>query len=455
MPLSHNDDPTLIDGFANQDFIKEICSLISNCTPPKGIGINGYWGTGKTSTLLQIYYQLTGKYPYGDKPTDSPILEPSDVSIMPIWFEAWRYQHEGQPIVALLNEIRHQMGLWTKFQEKAGKLAGVALLGTISVFDEVIKVASGGVVKPELGKMQAIGNAWEAERFQQALPGQTIRTLLQEAINNVLKSNKNKKNKKLAIFIDDLDRCEPSVALRLMEGIKVYLNLNNCVVIFGMDQRQVERALVKALDLTDQDKVDGKAEHYAREYLEKICQDIIHLPLADMPKKSFYLMALLEAIIADTNKQHFLNEIRQITNRYDCLPANPRKMKALANRIASILRQIGQTTRGELFNVSQEQERISRDAALCLIIAILYCFHRTVYEQLQKNPAYIQTVFEYASASDLENKQYKPMLCILPSRDADRDLPVNPSDSNVFRLHQLLMDLSQITVDEIKPFINL
>ena len=453
MPLSHNDDPTLIDGFANQDFIKEICSLISNCTPPKGIGINGYWGTGKTSTLLQIYHQLTGKYPYGNKPSDSPIpTESPDVSIMPVWFEAWRYQHEGQPIVALLNEIRFQMGLWAKFQDKAGKLTGVSLLGTISVFDEVIKAASGGVVKPELGKLQSIGNAWETERFQQALPGQTIRTLLQEAINNVLKS---KKSKILAIFIDDLDRCEPAVALRLMEGIKVYLNLNNCVVIFGMDQRQVERALVKALDLTDQDKVDGKAEHYAREYLEKICQDIIHLPLADMQKKSFYLMTLLEKIITDTNKQPFLNKIRQITNKYDCLPANPRKIKALANRIASMLRQIGQTNQGELLNVSQEQELFSRNAALCLIIAILYCFHRAVYEQLQKNPAYIQTVIEYASASDLKNEQYKPMHCILPSRDADRDLPVNPSDSNVFRLHQLLQKLSLITVDEIEPFINL
>lgn len=454
MPLSHNDDPTLVDGFDNQDFIKEICSLISNCTPPKGIGINGYWGTGKTSTLLQIYYQLTGKYPYGDKPTDSPVSPVFlDVSIMPIWFEAWRYQHESQPIVALLNEIRHQMGLWEKFQSRATKITGVTFLGVLSAFDEVIKVASNGLLKPELGRLQAIGNAWEAERYQQSLPGQTIRTLLQEAINKALPSGK---HKKLAIFIDDLDRCEPAVALRLMEGIKVYLNLNNCVVIFGMDQRQVERALVKALDLTDQDKTDGKAEHYAREYLEKICQDIIHLPLADMQKKSFFLMTLLEAIIVDPDKQPFLNKIRQITNGFDCLPANPRKIKALANRIASILRQIDHTTQGEFFiNVSHEQELISRSAALCLIIAILYCFHRSVYEQLQKNPAYIQTVFEYASASDLTNELYKPMHGILPSRDANGELPVNPSDSNVFRLHQLLVDLSQITVDEIKSFINL
>ncbi len=64
MPLSHNDDPTLRDGFDNQGFIKEICSLITRCTPPKGIGLNGYWGTGKTSALLQVCHQLTGQNPY-------------------------------------------------------------------------------------------------------------------------------------------------------------------------------------------------------------------------------------------------------------------------------------------------------------------------------------------------------------------------------------------------------
>lgn len=449
MFLSHNDDPTLHDGFGNDGLIREICGLIRNCTPPKGIGVNGYWGTGKTSMLLQVCHQLTGVYPYGDKPSGLQTPENVDKTIMPIWFEAWRYQHEAQPVVALLNEIRLQMGMWKKLQDEAAKVSGVAFLGALSAFDEVAKAASGGVFKPELGKVQAIGNAWEKERYQQPLPGQSIRNLLQEAVATVLKS---KKMKKLAIFIDDLDRCEPETALRLMEGIKVYLNLNNCVIIFGMDQRQVERALVKALGLKSEDGAAMNADHYAREYLEKICQDIIHLPLPDKEKKSQYLSVLLAKLVSDAPHKIFTERIQSITDQYDCLPANPRKIKALANRLASMIRRLthldNQQTVLPGFSI-----QIDREAAFCLVTAVVYCFHRRVFEQLQKNPAYISEVIAYAGTSEIDKDVYSPMQGIQPSVDSARELPVNPSDSNVFRLHQLLQKLAQITDIEIKPFL--
>ncbi len=445
MFLSHNDDPTLHDGFGNDGLVREICGLIRNCTPPKGIGINGYWGTGKTSMLLQVCHQLTGVYPYGDKPPGLQPPENVDKTIMPIWFEAWRYQHEAQPVVALLNEIRLQMGMWKKLQDETAKLSGVTFLGALSAFDEVVKAASGGVFKPELGKVQAIGNAWEKERYQQPLPGQSIRNLLQGAVATTLKS---KNKKKLAIFIDDLDRCEPETALRLMEGIKVYLNLNNCVIIFGMDQRQVERALVKALGLKNEDGAAMNAAHYAREYLEKICQDIIHLPLADKKQKSQYLNALLFELVPNEPQKIFVHRIKSITDQFDCLPANPRKIKALANRLASMIRRLE-----DLPQVQAHDIDIDREAAFCLVSAVIYCFHRRIFEQLQKNPAYISEVTAYAGDSDISKDVYSPMQGMQPSVNSAGELPVNPSDSNVFRLHQLLQKLAQITDIEIKPFL--
>jgi hypothetical protein len=445
MHLSHNDDPTLNDGFHNENFIKEVSELIRNCEPPKGIGINGYWGTGKTSALLQIYHQLTDTNPYGNEQMKKAL---SDSTIIPVWFEAWRYQHEQLPIVALLHEVRQQMALWGKLKEEAAKITSVTIRGILSAFDETMKIISGGVIKPELGKLQTIGETYEKEHYQQPLSGQAIRKLLQEAIKEVLPDA----TSKLVIFIDDLDRCEPETALRLMEGIKVYLNLNNCVVIFGMDQRQVERALTKALSLPAEN-----AKHYAREYLEKICQDIIHLPLADKMQKSEYLNGLLHALFEEGKTPSRVTSIRAITDNYDCLPANPRKIKALANHLAGLLRKIPESESDEFF-LAVTHERLKRDAALCCLVAMLYCFHREVYEQLYQNPAYIGKLREWAKSSeDLEslrkNRDYKPMEYIVPAREADHDVPVNPSDSNVFRSHQMLQDLEQITDVELNPFL--
>ena len=54
-----------------------------------------------------------------------------------------------------------------------------------------------------------------------------------------------------------------------------------------------------------------------------------------------------------------------------------------------------------------------------------------------------------------DDPRYRPMRGLLRSRDATGDLPVNPSDSNVFRLHAILGDLGVVTADELRPFLGL
>ncbi|SEH07572.1 KAP family P-loop NTPase fold protein [Candidatus Venteria ishoeyi] len=447
--LSHNDAPVVEDAFQQKAFIQRICKVVKECRPPKGIAINGYWGTGKTSALMQVYYQLSGKHPYnGELPNnDEKNTGPSELSknIVPVWFEAWRYQHEALPIVALLNEIREQLDLWEKFKGETEKLSGVAWLGTLSVFDEVIKAASGGLFSPKMGNLQKAGNNWEAQHYSQPLPTQKIHNLFEEAVCKSLGG----KSKRLVIFVDDLDRCTPAAALRLLEGIKVYLNLESCVVIFGMDQRQIERALKKALDLND--TAEYSDDNQAREYLEKICQDIYHLPLPDQAAKSSYFMGLLSPLYVGENKKHYQRCLQQVLDRYDCLPANPRKIKALVNRTSTVLSALdlgdGRDNLIKMGTTSEEEENllISRKYVLLMALTIIYCFHRQLNEQLEKDPSYIDKVIIYAK--DLDPKKlvetysiYRPFQTILPAMNGDAKLPANPSDSNVFRLHDVFRD---------------
>ncbi|MCP4700753.1 MAG: hypothetical protein GY862_28450 [Gammaproteobacteria bacterium] len=360
--ISHNDDPVLEDAFGQKDFIEHICKVIKDCQPPKGIAINGYWGTGKTSALMQVYYCLSAKHPYDE--TRKPI----DKTITPVWFEAWRYQHETQPIVALLNEIREQMGLWKKFQQETKKLASVTLLGAVNAFDEAIKAASGGLFKPQLGKIPEIGKQWEAQRHFNPLPSQTIHRLLEGAIDQALGT---KNGRRLVIFIDDLDRCTPAVALQLLEGIKVYLNLKNCVIVFGMDQRQIERALGKALEPGGDDEYSNV--HQAREYLEKICQDVYHLPLPNQDAKAEFFIRLLKQLqVSEGDGARHQEKLEPILRKYDCLPANPRKIKALVNRIAALLLHVDMGDGSDLLPGTA----ISRHYALLMAITVIYCFHR-------------------------------------------------------------------------------
>lgn len=78
--FTHNDSPTDTDAFQQTDFIDGIARVIQNCTPPKGIAINGYWGTGKTSALRQLQKKLTTQNGHDNAPEET--------TVVPVWFEA-------------------------------------------------------------------------------------------------------------------------------------------------------------------------------------------------------------------------------------------------------------------------------------------------------------------------------------------------------------------------------
>lgn len=419
--LSHNDNPTAEDCFRQQNFVKCIADIIRNCDPPKGIAINGYWGCGKTSALLQIHKELTGTLPH-EKNTN----EKTD--IIPIWFEAWRYQNDSQPIIALLHEIRAQIGIWRKVTDSAQKLSRIAL---DSVFDMVGK----NFDIPGLDKINGAAQRYETQNRETPLPSQELRELLELAISKVLSKKKDDK-KRLVIFIDDLDRCMPKTALQLLEGIKVYLNLKNCVLVFAMDQRQIEHALQEA---------NIKHPH---EYLEKICQDIHHLPLPNHHSKSMYLLRLLKQFLSSEEEQKYLTGLDQTLRLYDCLPANPRKIKALSNRIALMLRTENCKKYLDNFKLGQ-----LRCYAILIAMACIYTFYRHINEQLEKDPNYINEVIGFAKSPDVDNSIYEPMKNLIPPIQGDKTIPVNPSDTNVFRIQKLLIELNSISTEEIRPFI--
>ncbi len=92
---------------------------------------------------------------------------------------------------------------------------------------------------------------------------------------------------------------------------------------------------------------------------------------------------------------------------------------------------------------------------LLVAMTIIYNFHRQLNEQLEKDPEYIRHVVIYASEPNIMPLNM-PMNDIIPSYDTTglNKLPTNPSDSNVFRLHELFKGLVSVTHDELTPFLD-
>jgi hypothetical protein len=453
MVIIHNDQPTLSDSLARTDLVRQVGEAIASCRPPCVFGIHGDWGSGKTSFLHQVRYYLTGDCPQCSD--GIPALEAfgggwkanKDVSV--VWFEAWQYQRETEPILALLHEIREQLSRLRQFGAGVKQATEVLIRSADLTFGTVAtKISLTGATR------ESVREKVQRENFSYALPAHAIRQQLEHALNILLGRSGKKEGKRLLVFIDDLDRCEAESAYSLLEGIKVYLNLSNCVFVLGMNQEVIEDAI--AIFQQRKGKNDETtARLRAHEYLEKLCQNIWHLPLSFDEIKFFSsLVPPIDPPIRD--------KLREVVGKSAFLPPNPRKVKAFVNTLARFLEVAVpnvQTTNEDVF---------LRDVQLLLLAAMLYHFHSPLYRILERNPEFIVEMCRWTNGDETQNTELN--LLTLPEarrKDQAQGAPVpsggpllptfpDPVRGNVFRIQQFIRDIesvAQITPDEIKRFL--
>jgi hypothetical protein len=320
-----------------------------------------------------------------------------------VWFEAWRYQHEPSPVVALLHEIRGQLSRLVRATKWGKKILEVTLRSGLLQLEQIANFASIQSGGPALfpanrggiaATIQEQGERYEREHLAEKLPAEAMREQLEHAFEQLLgrkKGDKVGEGRRVVVLIDDLDRCEPQATYRLLEGIKIYLNIPNCVFVLGMDQRIIEDAIAESAPGA-KDKPDV-ARRRAREYLEKLFQEVYHLPIVqDVPTQ------LLAWLRDDFGKvpQSTRDDLKALLNEYpDCLPANPRKIKAFAAVLWRFLTEPDEKAiaAGHFTAIREHTETAARNPYLSLVVvmASLYHFHPRVYRILEAHPAEFYT----------------------------------------------------------------
>jgi nucleoside phosphorylase len=91
-----------------------------------------------------------------------------------------------------------------------------------------------------------------------------------------------RKNSKLIIFIDDLDRCEPPKSADIIEAVNLFFDAKGCIFVIGMDSESVARSIeVKYKDLFDRMRVESAGViSLGRAFLDKIVQIPFTVPRA-------------------------------------------------------------------------------------------------------------------------------------------------------------------------------
>jgi hypothetical protein len=390
---THNDQPVLNCKLGRNNWRDQIAKLVISAKPPKTIAIHGTWGTGKTSVLAQLHARLGGISNYKSEESNVNPISGSK-KIETIWFEAWQYQHEENIVYALLKEIREQLSPSIKVLDTLKKIGEVTLMTAFQSVDFSIEKAgvTFGIKEPGKNFKENLSD-YKKRHISEPIQADVLKKLLKKAIDillnidnpNVLKRilGGGKSDKKLVIFIDDLDRCEPEAAFKILESIKIYLNLDNCIFILGMDMEAIQRIIAKFHEkqLSIESGPNNELIKLSRLYLEKICQDIFHIPVLEPKVKLSYFLSLL--VLNDALK----NKIDTVVEQNEILPPFPRSIKIYANIILFFLE-------NHLINklVIDEDNSLMRTKQF-LILTYLYAFHFEVYQLIYMYPGFYDDVF--------------------------------------------------------------
>ncbi|WP_179953179.1 translation initiation factor IF-2 N-terminal domain-containing protein [Desulfobotulus mexicanus] len=376
------------DGLGFSTYSDIIASTIKGTPGPFTIGIFGEWGTGKTSLLNLIKDKLS-----------------SDYNVIPVWFNAWMYEKEEHPLLPLIativKEIHKSNDFWRDMGERKDGVLN-ALKSVAYGFSASTKLKVPGFAEIEAGFVAK--DMIERNQIISSDP------LLDKSIYynsfDRLSSINLLKNRRIVIFIDDLDRCFPDKAIKLLESIKLVLFQKGFVFVLGVARQVIEGYL------SHKYKNDFGLEQFeGQKYLDKIVQLSFPIPPHTQRAKDF--LAVLTNQLND-NDSKALSPILPIVGA--ACAYNPRGIvrfinnllidRAISNVLFSDSENIPigffAVTRGLQQRWIDVYELLISSEDLCQKIAEIER-HSLADEDMGKNDSFSVIIFELSKDKDLQD----------------------------------------------------
>ncbi len=206
------------------------------------IGLDSAWGTGKSSFLTMWKNKL----------------EEENNHFEIIMYNAWEHDDYSDALIPLICSF--------------GQIAG----NNTSSIDEIINTIK--VLGPRV--VNAFAKGFTNFDFIEAMNAlknndQMSKIIYEDYISSEGKKEAFKKlickftdnNKRLLIFIDELDRCRPTFAIETLEAVKHFFDLPNVIFVFSLDINQLQKSI---------ETIYGKID--ATGYLQRFFDCQISLP---------------------------------------------------------------------------------------------------------------------------------------------------------------------------------
>lgn len=310
---------------------------------PLSIGVFGTWGTGK-STVLRL---VRGKLEGGETP---PLF---------IDFDAWLYQGFDDSKAALMEVVADTLLEAAKDDEKLiEKIKRFA--ARVNYFRAIGMAADFGIgmafgVPPGLLTKagSAISSLISGGGAAEAKDLKDVAKEAQEGWSKLIKPEEAKTPPKeiaafrkefgeildelgrpLIVFVDNLDRCLPDVAIGTLEAIRLFLFLPGTAFVVAADEDMIRHSVARHFS-------DPNAKH-VHDYLDKVIQVPFRVPRVGVDDVRAYMYSLFTQKLAPaalSDVQTVLLDALQ--NAWDGASFTADQIDGVAGRPAGLLEMLG------------------------------------------------------------------------------------------------------------------
>lgn len=284
-------------------YVRPLLSVLTDphTSTPFTIGIFGTWGCGKTSLMALLDDRL--KTEYGP-------------SFVRVHFNPWMHRGETNMLVPLLHAFHDTLeeDPLHRFAESARKIGDVLLrLGS----DFLLKHLTANAVSLE--KLEKLERNYLTAHGRVESEIRRLHDTLQAEADKVAKDNA-----RIVLFVDDLDRCDPTQIIDLLEAVKLFFDLRHTFIILAVDKEIIDRGI--EVKFGKFSFAADRAVALGAEYLEKMIQ----LPLQLFPLDQQQVHNFIEHLKPAPSILAQLDLLQQV------VVPNPRKIKRILNILAVV-----------------------------------------------------------------------------------------------------------------------
>ena len=282
------------DLFNVEVYVNALCSFIRSCDTPMTVSIQGDWGSGKTSMMNMMRANMQG-------------------SVWTVWFNTWQFsQFEmGNSLAfSMMDVILKDLDCEKDVRKKIiNAVVGVGKRLVVNAADYTLGGELGGKISSAI-----TGDSADMDFASEIIE---LKDKFQDAVNKKLEKEH---RDRVVVFVDDLDRLQPSKAVELLEVLKLFLDCEKCVFVLAVDYEVVTLGIKQ--------KFGGNVtEEKGKSFFDKIIQLPFKMPVANYDIRK-YVTNMMHRINIQTDEKEvslFSDLIRT------SIGFNPRSMKRLFN----------------------------------------------------------------------------------------------------------------------------